>query len=91
MHAHNDLGMATANTLAAVSAGATSVNTTILGLGERAGNAALETVALGLERCLGVETGVHFGAARALSEGRGSRPARHRPAAAAGRRAGVYP
>ncbi|MDU7371549.1 MAG: homocitrate synthase, partial [Klebsiella michiganensis] len=48
MHAHNDLGMATANTLAAVSAGATSVNTTILGLGERAGNAALETVALGL-------------------------------------------
>jgi homocitrate synthase NifV len=60
MHAHNDLGMATANTLAAVSAGATSVNTTILGLGERAGNAALETVALGLERCLGVETGVHF-------------------------------
>jgi homocitrate synthase NifV len=36
MHAHNDLGMATANTLAAVSAGATSVNTTILGLGERA-------------------------------------------------------
>lgn len=62
MHAHNDLGMATANTLAAVSAGATSVNTTILGLGERAGNAALETVALGLERCLGVETGVHFSA-----------------------------
>ncbi|HDU5808080.1 TPA: homocitrate synthase, partial [Klebsiella quasipneumoniae subsp. quasipneumoniae] len=47
MHAHNDLGLATANTLAAVRAGATSVNTTVLGLGERAGNAALETVALG--------------------------------------------
>ncbi len=68
MHAHNDLGMATANTLAAVSAGATSVNTTILGLGERAGNAALETVALGLERCLGVKTGVHFPALPALCQ-----------------------
>ena len=68
MHAHNDLGMATANTLAAVSAGATSVNTTVLGLGERAGNAALETVALGLERCLGVETGVHFSALPALCQ-----------------------
>ena len=68
MHAHNDLGMATANTLAAVSAGATSVNTTILGLGERAGNAALETVALGLERCLGLETGVQFAALPALCQ-----------------------
>ena len=62
MHAHNDLGLATANTLAAVRAGATSVNTTVLGLGERAGNAALETVALGLERCLEVKTGVRFAA-----------------------------
>ena len=68
MHAHNDLGLATANTLAAVRAGATSVNTTVLGLGERAGNAALETVALGLERCLGVETGVRFTALPALCE-----------------------
>jgi homocitrate synthase NifV len=58
MHAHNDLGMATANTLAAVRAGATHVNTTVLGLGERAGNAALETVALALERCLGYHTGI---------------------------------
>ncbi|MEN0617559.1 homocitrate synthase [Klebsiella indica] len=68
MHAHNDLGLAAANTLAAVRAGATSVNTTILGLGERAGNAALETVALGLERCLGVETGVQFAALPALCQ-----------------------
>ena len=60
MHAHNDLGLATANTLAAVRAGATSVNTTVLGLGERAGNAALETVALGLSRSLGLESGVDF-------------------------------
>ncbi|MBF9002401.1 homocitrate synthase [Vibrio sp. CAIM 722] len=46
MHAHNDLGLATANTLAAIQAGATSINTTINGLGERAGNAALEEVAV---------------------------------------------
>ena len=44
------------------------MNTTVLGLGERAGNAALETVALGLERCLGVETGVRFTALPALCE-----------------------
>lgn len=48
MHAHNDLGLATANTLAAIHAGAYSVNTTVNGLGERAGNAALEEVALAL-------------------------------------------
>jgi homocitrate synthase NifV len=54
MHAHNDLGLATANTLAAIRAGATSVNTTVLGLGERAGNAALETVALGLTDAWGL-------------------------------------
>ncbi|ADU72679.1 homocitrate synthase [Pantoea sp. At-9b] len=60
MHAHDDLGLATANTLAAVQAGATSVNTTVLGLGERAGNAALETVALGLSRCLEQDCGVDF-------------------------------
>ncbi|CAM3944607.1 2-isopropylmalate synthase [Vibrio aerogenes CECT 7868] len=48
MHAHNDLGLATANTLAAVDAGAYSVNTTVTGLGERAGNAALEEVAVAL-------------------------------------------
>ncbi|MDG3085017.1 homocitrate synthase [Vibrio hannami] len=48
MHAHNDLGLATANTLAAIDAGATSINTTVVGLGERAGNAALEEVAVAL-------------------------------------------
>lgn len=44
------------------------MNTTVLGLGERAGNAALETVALGLERCLEVKTGVRFTALPALCE-----------------------
>jgi homocitrate synthase NifV len=48
MHAHDDLGLATANTLAAVRGGATHLNTTVHGLGERAGNAPLEEVVMGL-------------------------------------------
>jgi homocitrate synthase NifV len=51
IHTHDDLGMATANALAAIRAGAAFVNTTVNGLGERAGNAALEEVVMAL-RCL---------------------------------------
>ncbi|WP_210756770.1 homocitrate synthase [Caldichromatium japonicum] len=58
MHAHDDLGMATANTLAAAKAGATHLNTTVNGLGERAGNAPLEEVVMGLERIYGMRTGI---------------------------------
>ncbi|MGE0081994.1 MAG: homocitrate synthase [Thiohalomonadaceae bacterium] len=58
MHAHDDLGLATANTLAAVRAGASHVNTTVNGLGERAGNAALEEVVAGLKHLYGLDTGV---------------------------------
>jgi homocitrate synthase NifV len=47
-HGHDDLGLATANTLAAVRGGATHVSVCVLGLGERAGNAALEEVVTGL-------------------------------------------
>jgi 2-isopropylmalate synthase len=47
-HCHNDLGMATANTLAAVENGATQVEVTINGIGERAGNTSLEEVAMAL-------------------------------------------
>lgn len=43
-HGHNDVGMATANTVAAVQGGATDASVSVLGLGERAGNAALEQV-----------------------------------------------
>lgn len=68
MHAHDDLGMATANTLAAVRAGATHVNTTVNGLGERAGNAPLEEVVLGLRQCCGVETGIDLRCFPVLSE-----------------------
>jgi homocitrate synthase NifV len=58
MHAHDDLGLATANSLAAVRAGATHVNTTVHGLGERAGNAALEEVVMGLKHVNGLDCGV---------------------------------
>lgn len=52
MHTHNDFGMATANALAGVRAGARWVGVTVIGLGERAGNAALEEVVMAL-KCLG--------------------------------------
>ena len=58
IHAHNDLGMATANTLAALRAGATHVNTTVNGLGERAGNAALEEIVMGVRHLHHGDTGV---------------------------------
>jgi homocitrate synthase NifV len=58
VHTHNDLGMATANAIAGVRAGARFVNTTINGLGERAGNAALEEVVMGLKHACGRETGI---------------------------------
>jgi 2-isopropylmalate synthase len=48
VHCHNDLGLATANTLAAVEAGARQLEVTVNGLGERAGNAALEEVVMAL-------------------------------------------
>ncbi|MEA5568326.1 homocitrate synthase [Anabaena sp. UHCC 0399] len=49
MHTHNDFGLATANALAGIKAGALSINTTVNGLGERAGNAALEEVVMALK------------------------------------------
>ena len=49
-HGHDDLGLATANTLAAIHGGATHASVCVLGLGERAGNAALEEVAAALHR-----------------------------------------
>jgi len=53
MHAHDDLGLATANTLAAMRGGASHANTTVHGLGERAGNAPLEEVVMGLRQFYG--------------------------------------
>jgi homocitrate synthase NifV len=58
MHTHNDLGMATANALAGMQAGARSLNTTVNGLGERAGNAALEEVVMALKQIHGINLGI---------------------------------
>ena len=58
IHAHDDLGLATANTLAVVKAGATHASVTVVGLGERAGNAPLEEVAVALTQLYGRETGI---------------------------------
>lgn len=68
MHAHDDLGVATANTLAAALAGATHVNTTVNGLGERAGNAALEEIVIGLKQLYKIETNVDLHNFAALSD-----------------------
>ena len=61
VHCHNDLGLAVANSLAAVAAGADQVECTINGLGERAGNASLEEVVMALRTrkdCFGCATGI---------------------------------
>jgi len=68
MHTHNDFGMATANALAGVKAGASWINTTVNGLGERAGNAALEEVAMALKHLGGVDVGLKTEMFRELSE-----------------------
>jgi homocitrate synthase NifV len=66
-HGHNDLGLATANALAAVRAGAQGLDVTVNGLGDRAGNASLEQVALALHLG-GMTTGVKLEKLRKLSE-----------------------
>lgn len=58
VHAHDDLGLATANTLAALRAGARHASVTVVGLGERAGNAPLEEVAVAVEALYGIASGV---------------------------------
>ena len=67
VHTHNDLGMATANAIAGIRAGARFVNTTVNGLGERAGNAALEEVVMGLKHACGIDAGIDTHRFRELS------------------------
>ncbi|WP_149241062.1 2-isopropylmalate synthase [Dyadobacter sp. 32] len=61
IHCHNDLGLATANSIAGISQGARQVEVTINGIGERAGNTSLEEVVMALKvhKELGLETGVN--------------------------------
>ncbi|MEM3665504.1 MAG: 2-isopropylmalate synthase [Candidatus Bathyarchaeia archaeon] len=59
VHCHDDFGMAVANSLAAVEEGATQVHVTVNGLGERAGNAALEEVVMALHMIYKMQTGIN--------------------------------
>jgi homocitrate synthase NifV len=76
-HGHNDLGMATANTIAALASGADCASVTVNGLGERAGNASLEEVVMAarltLRRDCGVDTR-HLGGLSALVARASGRP-----------------
>jgi len=67
-HGHNDLGLATANTLAALMAGVVSADVTVNGLGERAGNAPLEEVVMALRLTLHKASGIDPRQFRALSD-----------------------
>jgi homocitrate synthase NifV len=67
IHAHDDFGLATANTLAAVLAGCGWVSTTVAGLGERAGNAPLEEVAMALGHLHRIPSGLDTAAFRPLA------------------------
>ena len=68
IHAHDDLGLATANSLAAVRGGATHVNTTVNGLGERAGNAPLEEAVVAFANLYGMPTGIDARQLRHISD-----------------------
>lgn len=68
VHCHNDFGLATANTLAGLAAGAAGADVVTNGLGDRGGNAALEEVALALEILHGVRTGIRLENVTALSQ-----------------------
>jgi len=68
IHTHNDFGMATANTIAGIRGGATFASVTVNGLGERAGNAALEEVVMALKYVLGVPVDFNFDMIRPLCE-----------------------
>ena len=67
-HGHDDLGLATANTLAAIRGGATHASVCVLGLGERAGNAALEEVAAALSRFPGASCDIDLSQLPHLAE-----------------------
>jgi homocitrate synthase NifV len=81
IHAHNDLGMATANAVAALAAGAMFADVTVNGLGERAGNASLDEVVLAARLTLDLDTGVEI--RRLTLLGRLVAEAAHRPVPAA--------
>ncbi len=68
VHMHNDFGLATANTLVAIEAGAQLASTTVAGIGERAGNAGFEEVVTALHALYGIETGINVKKFKGLSK-----------------------
>jgi isopropylmalate/homocitrate/citramalate synthase len=68
VHCHNDFGLATANTLAAVEEGVTYLHTCVAGFGERAGIAPFEEVVTALELLYNIDTGVDLGRVYRLSQ-----------------------
>lgn len=83
LHIHNDFGLATANALAAVAAGADEIHCSFNGLGERAGNVATEEVAVALEHLLHVDTGIELDGlarvSRMVAETSKTQPGRNKP------------
>lgn len=67
VHMHNDFGLATANTLVALGAGAQLASVTVGGIGERAGNASLEEVVMGAQGIYHMDTGIELQALGELS------------------------
>jgi homocitrate synthase NifV len=68
LHTHNDFGMATANAIAGIQAGARIISTTILGIGERTGNAPLEEIVMASKYTLGIDAGVETSRFREIAE-----------------------
>ena len=68
IHCHNDFGLATANTLAAVEEGVTHIHTCIVGFGERAGLAPFEEIVAALELLYNIDTGVDLGKITRLAQ-----------------------
>ncbi len=89
-HGHDDLGLATANTLAAIRAGARHASVTVLGLGERAGNAPLEEVCVALARLGALTTGVAPQKLGALAQIVAMRRQRNHPPREKHRRRGYF-
>ncbi len=67
-HFHDDYGMAVANTIMALSLGVEVAHVTVSSIGERAGNCALEDLALALLTLYGIDTGLHYSRLRTLSK-----------------------
>lgn len=68
MHTHNDFGMATGNAIAGIQAGSRFISTTIMGIGERTGNAPLEEIVMASRHTLGIDPGIETARFREIVE-----------------------